>query len=280
MTREPGTASTAVAGRYRLPHSRHKCPLAPGVMKSTLLASAAAPRPIESAHLLRAPARASSPMLTVASLSRVLGVVALSACAVLAFALTRGVDPAPEPAKSSPSKSPPSKSPPSRSAPARPTPSTAAPAAATIPQPASQPTSAAPASDVRLVYGNPDAMRPPERPGPPAEPMPASTPAPAVTPATAPVPTLAPAPAPVVAAMPEASLEPGGDDAGKPIPASSGGVDLNAASLEQLNGLNAGMIGRAIVRGRPYAAPSELLDRRILTRSDYEKIRGRVTVSR
>lgn len=56
------------------------------------------------------------------------------------------------------------------------------------------------------------------------------------------------------------------------------GVDLNTASVEQLNGLGAGMIGRRIVEFRPYTSPDELLSRRVLKRTDYDTIRNAVTV--
>jgi len=63
-----------------------------------------------------------------------------------------------------------------------------------------------------------------------------------------------------------------------PDPA-NGLVDLNTASFEQLNSLrNAGPIGRAIIRHRPYASVEELVKRKILRRSVYEKIKDQVTV--
>ncbi len=61
--------------------------------------------------------------------------------------------------------------------------------------------------------------------------------------------------------------------------AASGLVDLNTASVEALNGLNgAGMIGRTIVRNRPYSSPEDLLKKRILSRSAYERIKDQITV--
>ena len=56
----------------------------------------------------------------------------------------------------------------------------------------------------------------------------------------------------------------------------NGSVDLNTATLEQLNGLGAGMIGRTIIANRPYTAPEDLVARRVLTRRDYETIRSRI----
>ena len=55
-------------------------------------------------------------------------------------------------------------------------------------------------------------------------------------------------------------------------------LDLNRGSLEQLNRLGAGMIGRAIIYGRPYSSPEDLLDRRILNYRDFARIRNRITV--
>ncbi|MXQ13647.1 hypothetical protein GR328_19740 [Microvirga makkahensis] len=56
-------------------------------------------------------------------------------------------------------------------------------------------------------------------------------------------------------------------------------VDLNTASFEQLNTLrNAGPIGRAIIRHRPYASVEDLVKRKVLRRSVYERIKDQVTV--
>lgn len=56
-------------------------------------------------------------------------------------------------------------------------------------------------------------------------------------------------------------------------------VDLNTASFEQLNSLrNAGPLGRAIIKGRPYASVEDLVKRKVLRRSVYEKIKDQVTV--
>ena len=56
------------------------------------------------------------------------------------------------------------------------------------------------------------------------------------------------------------------------------GVDLNSASVEELNGLGGGRIGRVIVNGRPYRSPDELLQKRVLSRATYEQIRGQIIV--
>lgn len=66
--------------------------------------------------------------------------------------------------------------------------------------------------------------------------------------------------------------------AARPSRRSSGAVDLNRASLDELNSLGAGMIGRTIIYGRPYASPEDLVDRGLLNLRDFARIRDRVTV--
>jgi DNA uptake protein ComE-like DNA-binding protein len=56
------------------------------------------------------------------------------------------------------------------------------------------------------------------------------------------------------------------------------GVDLNSASVEELNALGGGRIGRAIVNGRPYRSPDELLHKRVLTRATFEQIKEQIIV--
>lgn len=67
------------------------------------------------------------------------------------------------------------------------------------------------------------------------------------------------------------------NSASEPL-ATGGTVDLNSASVEQLNALGAGMIGKRIIEFRPYATPEDLVARRVLKKSDYEAIRSAVTV--
>ncbi len=56
-------------------------------------------------------------------------------------------------------------------------------------------------------------------------------------------------------------------------------VDLNTASFAQLNSLKgAGAMGRAIIRGRPYASVEDLVTKRIVRRNVYERIKEQVTV--
>lgn len=56
-------------------------------------------------------------------------------------------------------------------------------------------------------------------------------------------------------------------------------IDLNTASFEKLNALKgAGPLGRAIIKGRPYASVEDLVTRKVMRRSVYEKIKDQVTV--
>jgi DNA uptake protein ComE-like DNA-binding protein len=57
-----------------------------------------------------------------------------------------------------------------------------------------------------------------------------------------------------------------------------GTVDLNTASVEQLNALGAGMIGKGIIEFRPYASSEDLISRRVLKRTDYDAVKDSVTV--
>ena len=59
----------------------------------------------------------------------------------------------------------------------------------------------------------------------------------------------------------------------------SAAVDLNTASVEQLNSLRgAASLGRAIVRGRPYQSAEDLVKKRVVRRTVYERIKDQVTV--
>jgi DNA uptake protein ComE-like DNA-binding protein len=99
-------------------------------------------------------------------------------------------------------------------------------------------------------------------------------------PSTAPAPADSPAPAPTApettdvtgAVSNQASLTT------EPEPA-TGLVDLNTASFEELNNLRGvGPIGRAIIRGRPYASSEDLVKKKVLRRTIYEQIKDQVTV--
>ncbi|TGD97172.1 ComEA family DNA-binding protein [Methylobacterium nonmethylotrophicum] len=151
---------------------------------------------------------------------------------------------------------------------------------------------AAPAGEdpVRSVYPGP---RPAES-APPRQPPAAETarapnpaPAPSYAPPPSPAPPSSPAPAQTAAALPvpppvfappaPADLPPAERTAAE-APA-AGTIDLNTASLAELNGLRGGgMIGKAIIARRPYASPSELLSKRVLSRATYDRIKDQVTV--
>jgi DNA uptake protein ComE-like DNA-binding protein len=57
-------------------------------------------------------------------------------------------------------------------------------------------------------------------------------------------------------------------------------VNLNSASSGELDRLGGGMIGKAIVRGRPYGSPDDLVDKRIVSRATFTRIKDSVTVAR
>jgi DNA uptake protein ComE-like DNA-binding protein len=82
-------------------------------------------------------------------------------------------------------------------------------------------------------------------------------------------------PAPRAEPVQLASVD-GGDAAADTL--SSGGLDLNKASVAELNALGTGRIGKAIARGRPYASPEDLLRKRVLNRATYARIKDQVTV--
>ena len=86
---------------------------------------------------------------------------------------------------------------------------------------------------------------------------------------------------PVAPAVPQAfaRLEaPKAEPTAAPVAAApSRRVDLNTASVAELNGLGGGMIGRAIVAGRPYRSAEDLLAKRVLTRGTFAQIKGQVS---
>lgn len=62
-------------------------------------------------------------------------------------------------------------------------------------------------------------------------------------------------------------------------PAASGtGIDLNTDSVEELNALGAGMIGRRIITFRPYSSPEDLITWRVLKKSDFDIIKTSIMV--
>jgi hypothetical protein len=59
----------------------------------------------------------------------------------------------------------------------------------------------------------------------------------------------------------------------------SGLIDLNKGSFEALNTLKGGgPIGRAIIRGRPYASAEDLVKKKVLRRPVYNRIKDQITV--
>jgi DNA uptake protein ComE-like DNA-binding protein len=62
-----------------------------------------------------------------------------------------------------------------------------------------------------------------------------------------------------------------------PAPQTGTGVNINTATLEELNRLSGGgLIGRAIIRGRPYTSPDDLLKKQVLSRAVYNRIKDQV----
>jgi hypothetical protein len=118
-------------------------------------------------------------------------------------------------------------------------------------------------------------------------PAPAAADSPATErPAIAAVQAPPPAPAPIEAPRPQAEAPQAAEPpraearvANAEVAANASLVDLNSASLEQLNSLKGGgRIGRAIIESRPYGGVEDLMRKKVLTRSTYEKIKGQVTV--
>jgi DNA uptake protein ComE-like DNA-binding protein len=58
-------------------------------------------------------------------------------------------------------------------------------------------------------------------------------------------------------------------------------LDLNSASREQLVSLPlTGVEADAVIAGRPYDDPNELVTRHILTKRDYDKVSDRLTAKK
>lgn len=143
----------------------------------------------------------------------------------------------------------------------------------TSPDPRPAPTSA----EVRRIEPRP--VPTPSAPTPSSPP-----PAPVATPAPPPAPSPQPAP-PVFDAPPRAEPDPAPPQDAASAAADSAGpralsvVDLNTASLAELNRLQGGgSIGKAIVRGRPYSSVDQLLSKRVLSKSTYQRIKDQVAV--
>lgn len=56
------------------------------------------------------------------------------------------------------------------------------------------------------------------------------------------------------------------------------GLDLNRASAAELDAVSGGRIGKAIVRGRPYNTPEDLVRKRILTKDAFARMKDKVAV--
>ena len=183
------------------------------------------------------------------------------------------------------------------------TPATPVPASATAPlattsaAPPAQSTEAAP---VRVVYPGPlgDSPIQPRKitaslsPSPLDAPAPVQAPAPAavvaapataaVTQATAaPAPAAAPAadPTPLDAVKPAATVVASAETDGSaaaPAAASGHGVNLNNASIAELNNIGGGHIGQAIVQHRPYHSVEDLVKKRVVRRSIFDQIKNQV----
>ncbi len=123
------------------------------------------------------------------------------------------------------------------------------------------------ATGTRVVYQGPAAGN-----AAPARPVPAARPAPEPeAPVAARAEPVVPAPA-VAAATPA-------QPPARAAPEADGRIDLNTASLAELNALpGVGMVGRAIIGGRPYASPDDLVAKRILNRATFARIKEQVAV--
>ncbi|MFF8803003.1 MULTISPECIES: helix-hairpin-helix domain-containing protein [unclassified Methylobacterium] len=104
-----------------------------------------------------------------------------------------------------------------------------------------------------------------------AAPQPAPAPPPPAAPPV-PQPSAVPAPAPP---EPDPVAE---AEENAPAPAIAL-VDLNTATLAELNGLKGGgAIGRTVIQHRPYASVDQLLSKRVLNRATYQRIKDQVIV--
>jgi cytoskeletal protein RodZ len=155
------------------------------------------------------------------------------------------------------------------------------------PEPESRPASPAASSSKPAPVAEPPTEAQPAEPpaasaepvrAPPAPPRTAAVPAaPAQMPSDAlAVPSDPAAPPEAPDAAGQAEIDRAEDTAG---PRAVAVVDLNTASVADLNRLRGGgAIGRAIVAKRPYTSVDQLLSKRVLSRSVYERIRDQVTV--
>ena len=141
-----------------------------------------------------------------------------------------------------------------------PTAAAASPVPSTVP--ASQPASAAGTDASSAAAAASD-------PAPAAAAAPTQTAVATTAPATTAVAPTGPAPAGVEVA----SLGGGAPAAEAP---STGGVNINTASVEALNHLGGGHIGESIAKHRPYSSVGDLVKKRVLRRSVFDQIRGQI----
>ncbi len=132
----------------------------------------------------------------------------------------------------------------------------------------------------RSEASRPVPRRNPRSPAAPAPPASAEAPPAPVTPLPrrepAPVAPAAPATLP---SPPTAAPDPAEVAAENAPPPAVALIDLNTATLAELNGLKGGgAIGRAIIGHRPYASVDQLLSKRVLNRATYQRIKDQVTV--
>lgn len=129
-----------------------------------------------------------------------------------------------------------------------------------------------PAAEVPIVAA-PQRERPAEPPPAPEPPPVVQAPPEVQLPPPSREPYPAPLPPPTLPQDPAEAAEARAD------PRAVALLDLNTATLAQLNGLKGGgNIGRAIIQKRPYASVDQLLAKRVLSRSTYERIKDQVTV--
>ena len=67
-------------------------------------------------------------------------------------------------------------------------------------------------------------------------------------------------------------------DGGIPKASDAKLVDINTASVEELNRLG-GRFAWAIVAGRPYASINELVSKRVITRTTFSQIKDQITAN-
>ncbi|SFL46023.1 ComEA family DNA-binding protein [Methylorubrum salsuginis] len=142
------------------------------------------------------------------------------------------------------------------------------PEAAMQPAPRSEPSRPVPPPEPVPPEPAPTAEAPPT----PQPSLPRREPSPPPASVTAPAPSPAPVPATAAPDPTEAAAE-------SAPPAAVALVDLNTASLAELNALKGGgAIGRTIIGHRPYASVDQLLSKRVLNRATYQRIKDQVTV--